>query len=793
MNKKALKVLEYNKIIELLKQQAGSTMAQERLEKFVPLTDPYEIREKLSETTEAATVIVHKGTLPIGELYDIAPYLHLARKGGSLTMRQLLHVLYNLKVTQNVVTFLKSDLPKLPIIDAMREVLVTFPPLVDRIDRSILSEDEMADSASPELAKIRREILRENDAIRARLNHITNSSDSKIYLQDSVVTMRDGRYVVPVKAEYRSKVAGIIHDQSASGATLFIEPQVIVDLNNRLRELELAEQAEIDRILAELSSACAEHFHDIINNQKILIDLDVMFAKGRLSQALSGEEPQISEEGRLELRQARHPLIEKKKVVPINVAVGGEYNTLVITGPNTGGKTVTLKTIGLLSMMAQAGLHIPAASTSIIPIYKEIFADIGDEQSIEQSLSTFSSHMKNTVELVSKADEKSLVLLDELGAGTDPTEGAALAIAILERLASQGAMTVATTHYNELKKYALSTPGVENASMEFNVETLSPTYKLSIGIPGKSNAFEISRKLGLPGEIIDRANSLIEGRDLEFEDVITKIETDKKKAEKELREAEATLAEMKKREEALTRREQLLEKHEKEVIANAKEEAREIIRDAKDTANDVQKELRALSKVDSLGERNKRLAESKRRLSESEKLYQGGIVKEINNNPVSVDDVKIGDRVKVLTLDQNGEVVSLPDANGDMQVECGIMKIYVNVEDLMYVGDTVQEKAKERAKAKHGSMFKTKTMTVSTQRNVIGMNLDDALMEVEKYLDDAYMAGLDEVTVIHGRGEGILQSGIRGMLRKHKLVESYHKGAFGDGGDGVTVVKLKKN
>ena len=793
MNKKALKVLEYNKIIDLLKQQAGSSMAKERLEKFVPLTDPYEIREKLSETTEAATVIVHKGTLPIGELYDIGASMHLARKGGSLTMKQLLQILYNLKVTQNVVNFLKNDLPKLPIIDAMREVLVTFPQLVDRLDRSILSEDEMADTASPELARIRRDIIRENEAIRARLNHITNSSESKVYLQDTVVTMRDGRYVVPVKAEHRSKVSGIIHDQSASGATLFIEPQVIVDLNNKLRELELAEQAEIDRILAELSSNCAEHFHDIVNNQKILIDLDVMFAKGRLSQSMAGEEPEINEDGKLYLKLARHPLIDKKKVVPINVAVGDEYNTLVITGPNTGGKTVTLKTIGLLSMMAQAGLHIPASTTSSIPIYKEIFADIGDEQSIEQSLSTFSSHMKNTVELVSKADERALVLLDELGAGTDPTEGAALAIAILERLASQGASTVATTHYNELKKYALSTPGVENASMEFNVETLSPTYKLSIGIPGKSNAFEISRKLGLPGEIIDRANSLIEGRDLEFEDVLSKIEADKKKAEKERDDAEALVEEMKKKADALTRREQLLEKHEKEVIANAKEEAREIIRDAKETANDVQKELRALSKVDSLGERNKRLAESKRRLSESEKLYQGSIVKEVNNNPVSVDDVKVGDRVKVLTLDQNGEVVSLPDENGDMQVKCGIMKIFVNVEDLMYVGDTVQEKAKERAKSKHGNMFRTKTMTVSTERNVIGMNLEDALMEVEKYLDDAYMAGLEEVKVIHGRGEGILQSGIRTMLRKHKLVESYHKGAFGDGGDGVTVVKLKKN
>ncbi|MGN1334786.1 MAG: endonuclease MutS2, partial [Anaerovoracaceae bacterium] len=625
MNKKGLKVLEYNKIIELLSSQAGSEMAKEKLKALIPSDNAAEIREGLAETTEAVSVIVRKGSLPVGQIYDIENAMHLARKGGSLTMRQLLQVLYNLKVASNVVTFLKSDLPPLPIINGMAEVIVTFPRLAEKIDRCILSEDEMADSASSELRSIRRDIVRQNDVIRNRLNSIINSSTSRTYLQDAIVTMRDGRYVVPVKAENRAKVPGIVHDQSGSGATLFVEPQVIVELNNKLRELELAEKAEIERILAELSSNVAEHFHDVMNNQRLLIDLDVIFAKGKLSCMMQGEEPVIDDDGYLDLRQARHPLIESKKVVPINVSIGKEYNTLVITGPNTGGKTVTLKTIGILAMMCQSGLHIPAAGTSRMPVYNDIFADIGDEQSIEQSLSTFSSHMRNTVELVQKADVRTLVLLDELGAGTDPTEGAALAIAILERLAYQEAQTVATTHYNELKKYAISTPGVENASMEFDVETLSPTYRLSIGVPGKSNAFEISRKLGLPGEIIDRANQLLKKGDIEFEDVLSAIEADRKRAEDERDEATALADSMRKQKEDLEHREKLLEKREREALQKAREEARAIIREAKETASEVQKELRELSKIQNFGERNKRLEQGRRRLKESESRYQDGI------------------------------------------------------------------------------------------------------------------------------------------------------------------------
>lgn len=790
MNKKGLKVLEYNKIIEMLKAQANSQMAKERLAALLPETEIHRIREGLAETSEAVTVIVKKGALPLGEIYDINSALHFARKGGTLTMRQLLQILYNMKVTGNVITFLKSDLEYLPIIMGMSEVLVAFPKLAERIDRSILSEDEMADSASPELRNIRRSIARQNEAIRSKMNHILNSSDNKTFLQDAIVTMRDGRYVVPVKAEHRAKMPGIIHDQSSSGATIFIEPQVIVNLNNELRELELAEKAEIERILAELTSAVAEHFHDLINNQKILIELDIIFAKGKLSCKMQAEEPSINEEGFLDLRLARHPLIDPKKVVPINLSIGKEYQTLVITGPNTGGKTVTLKTAGLLAMMAQSGLHIPAASTSSLPIYREIFADIGDEQSIEQSLSTFSSHMKNTVYLVEKAGSGTLVLLDELGAGTDPTEGAALAIAILERLAAQGAHTIATTHYNELKKYALSTEGVENASMEFNVETLSPTYRLSIGVPGKSNAFEISKKLGLPDKIIDRANQLIEKGDIAFEEVISAIENDKRKAQEERDEAIHLADELKKQKEELEKRQRELEKRESKVLKDAREEARAIIKEARETASDVQKELKELAKVQSLGERTKRLEKSKRRIKESENRYADGLERPVNANPVTAEELQTGDRVKILTLDQNGEVLTLPDEKGDLTVKVGIMKINVNVSDLMFIIDGT--KKKKTRTGGYGNLYRKKAQTISMSVNVQGQNLEDALMNVDKYIDDAYMAGLKEVTVIHGNGTGVLKEGLRRSFKKHKLIASYRKGGYNEGGDGVTIVKLKE-
>ncbi|MBR4410657.1 MAG: endonuclease MutS2, partial [Firmicutes bacterium] len=726
------------------------------------------------------------------------PALHFSRKGGILTMRQLLQVLYNIRVASNMVTWFKSDLPELPILMGMAEVIATFPRLADNIDRCIISEDEMADNASPELRSIRRNIVRQNEAIRNRLGQIIASSDNKTFLQDAIVTMRDGRYVVPVKAEHRGKIAGIVHDQSSTGATIFIEPQVIVNLNNELRELELAEKAEMERILAELSSNVAEHFHDLVNNQKLLTEMDVIFAKGKLSVQMEADAPNMNESGLVNLKQARHPLIDRKKVVPINVSVGGtDYSTLMVTGPNTGGKTVTLKTVGLLAMMAQSGLHIPALPSSQMPVFQQIYADIGDEQSIEQSLSTFSSHMKNIVEVVEKTGDHTLVLLDELGAGTDPTEGAALAIAILERLRCAGATTIATTHYTELKKYALSTKGVENASMEFNVETLSPTYKLSIGIPGKSNAFEISKKLGLPEEIIERASRLIERGDIEFEDVISAIEEDKKRAEAERDEAIALRISMEKQKAELERQQKALEKEKKEIIAKAREEARLMLREAKDTAAEVQKELKQLAKMDSLGERTKHFDKSRKKLKEKEDKYaERKVIREVNNeNPVSAADLKVGDRVKLLTLDQNGEILSLPDDKGNLMIQVGIMKMTANLKDLMLINDGTKKKKIPQPKTgsgRYGTMYKEKAMNISVNCNVQGQNLEDACMNVEKYLDDAYMAGLKEVTIIHGRGEGILKDGIRNMLRRNKLAASYRKGGYNEGGEGVTIVKLKE-
>ncbi|MBR6528867.1 MAG: endonuclease MutS2 [Firmicutes bacterium] len=790
MKSKALKTLEYNKIIELLSGQATSKPAKEQLLKLQPMTNLGDIRDALAETSEAVRVIMLKGSAPLGQIYDIEDSLYFARKGGSLTMRQLLQVLYNLKVTSNIITFLKSDLPPLPILDSIREVLVTFPRLVENIDRCIISEDEMSDNASPELKSIRRSIARQNDAIKNRLNNIMNSADNKGYLQDSLITIRDGRYVVPVKAEHRGKVPGIVHDQSSTGQTIFIEPQVIVNLNNELRELELAERVEIERILAELSSNVAEHFHDIMNNQKLLITLDMIFAKGKFSLLVRGEEPEMAEDGELILKQARHPLIDLKKVVPINVSVGGRYKTLVVTGPNTGGKTVTLKTTGLLVLMAQSGLHIPALSTSRIPVFHQVFADIGDEQSIEQSLSTFSSHMRNIVEIIDSVDNKSLVLVDELGAGTDPTEGAALAIAILEKIKGWGAYTIATTHYNELKKYALSQEGVENGSMEFDINTLSPTYRLFIGIPGKSNAFEISRKLGLSEDLIERSQQLLERGDIEFEDVLDSIEKDKKRAEAERDEAILLNISMKKKIEELEKRQAKLEEQEKKIISKAKEEARDILREARETATDVSKELRELNKIGSLGERNKRFDKSRKKLKDAEERVSEKLIRRVNQAPVNIDDLKVGDQVRVLTLDQIGEVLTKPDEKGDLAVKIGIMKANINIKDLMFIE---QEKPVQAPKtSKYGNLYKSKAQNISMSINVQGKNLDDATMDVDKYLDDAFMAGLKEVTIIHGRGEGILKDGLRNLFRRHKHVASYRKGKYNEGGEGVTIVTLKE-
>lgn len=789
MKEKTLSVLEYNKIIEQLIEQAGSEMTKKVISELKPYDDVSEIRDSQAETTEAVRLINYKGPLPVGGFYDIQESVSFARKGGTLTMAQLLRILYNMKTAERIVAFLKGDVPDVPIICSIAELIVVHKRLADEIDRCIISEDEMADNASPELRSIRRAMVRQSEALKAKMSHIINSADNRTILQDSIVTMRNGRYVIPVKQEHRSRVPGIVHDQSGTGATLFIEPQAIVNLNNELRQLELDEKAEINRILADLSGGVSEVYHDLVNNQKLMLELDIFMAKGRLSLAMDGEEPEINEDGILELRSARHPLIDQKKVVPVNISLGETYDTLVVTGPNTGGKTVTLKTCGLLSLMAQSGLHIPAAIGSKVPVYHNIFADIGDEQSIEQSLSTFSSHMTNIVDIVAEAGEDTLVLLDELGAGTDPTEGAALAIAILEKLASSGASILATTHYTELKKYAISTDGVQNASMEFDVETLSPTYRLTIGIPGKSNAFEISHKLGLSGEITDRAKNLLEAGDIAFEDVISSLEEDKRLAEEERDEAIMINIEMKRQKEELEKKAKKFEEQKERELERAREQAREIIREAKTVVSEVQDELKALAKLESMGERNLRFDQGRKRLREIEKKNRSTIKRETNDKPVDPDQLSIGDRVKILTLNQNGEIVSLPDDKGNLQVQVGIMKVGVKLKDIMLID---QPKPKKKPKtSRYGSLYKQKAQNISTSVDVRGKNLDDAIMDVEKYIDDAFISGLEEVTVIHGRGEGILRKGLHDMFKRHKNIKSFRKGGYNEGGDGVTVVKLK--
>ena len=794
MNEKALRVLEYNKIIDLLEMQAGSEITRKTISELKPYKDPRIIATALEETDEASRLISFKGALPLGNFYNINSGISYAKKGGSLTLKQLIQIQYNLKVTRDVKNFMKGDLPEnLPILKELTDLLEIFPDLEDEIDRTVETEDTVKDTASAELKSIRRSIVRQNEAIRNRINQMISKSDNQSMLQDAIVTVRDGRFVIPVKQEYRGKFPGIIHDQSSTGATLFIEPQIIVTLNNELRELEIAEKVEIERIIAELSSRVAEHYLILKNNQDILLQLDLIMAKGKLAHIHKAEYPHVNNEGILDLKAARHPLIDDKKVVPIDIYLGKDYKALIVTGPNTGGKTVTLKTAGLLSMMAQTGLHIPASSQSSIPVYEDIFADIGDEQSIEQSLSTFSSHMTNIVNIVNSARKGTLALIDELGAGTDPTEGAALAISIIETLKEQGAHILATTHYTELKKYALETPDVENASMEFNVETLSPTYRLTIGIPGKSNAFEISKKLGLPSKIIDMSKNLLEGGDIEFERVLQAIESDKKKAKKEREEAEAILADMKKREEALNERLAKAKAKEEQLINKAKEQARDIIADAKDVTKSVQDELKELAKLESLGEKNKRLEHSKRKVKDAAGRYKEVIKIEENDNPVSVKDIKIGDRVKVMTINQNGEIIGLPDSRGEMLVQVGPLKMKCKAKDLKIIIDGRKKKKPKitSSRSTYAGLYKSKTQNIKTSVNVQGENLEDALDKVSKYIDDATMAHLEEVTIIHGRGGGILKKGIHSMLRENPQVKEFRKGAYSEGGDGVTVVKLK--
>ena len=787
MDPKAVRVLEYNKITEKLALECSSRMTAGAVSALLPETDPVWIREALADTQEAVTVLMKKGAPPFGNFYDIAGQAHLAARGGTLTMKQLLEVSYNLNAASRTHDYLSSDLPELPRIDGLVSAISVLKGLESEIDRCIISEDEMSDAASPELRRIRRSILRLNESIRSKIQQIVGSAENRQFLQDAIVTMRQGRYVIPVKLEHKSRLAGIVHDQSASGATLFVEPQAIVTMNNELRELELAEQQEIIKILKELSAGVGANELQIKANQEILQKLDFMFAKGRLACDMKASCPELNDKGIIRLRKARHPLIDPKKVVPIDVGVGDGYSTLVITGPNTGGKTVTLKTVGLLCMMAQSGLFIPAGDGSTVCVLRDIFADIGDEQSIEQSLSTFSSHMTNIVRITKECGRDTLVLADELGAGTDPTEGAALAISVLNHLYNKGAKTIATTHYTELKKFALTTKGVCNASMECVVETLSPTYRLIIGIPGKSNAFEISQKLGLAPKIIEHAKRFVEEGDAAFEDVISSIEDSRKKIEEDARASAQLRLELEKQKEKMAEQEAKLKAQKEKYLEEAREEARLIVEDARDQIAQVQKSIEDAMESDNV---RKASDEARRKLTELRKDYVPRQKRVVNYEQPAPEDIKPGVRVNVLSVGQKGTVLDAPDDKGDMQVQIGALKLRVNISGVTLVKENVTDK--QREKTKYSRLAGAKAMTVPMSVNVVGQTLGDAEITVEKYLDDAFLANLETVTIIHGRGAGILREGIAKLLKKDKRIASFRKGSMGEGGDGVTIATFKR-
>ena len=787
MDSKALRVLEYEKITEMLCLECSSSLTKEQAKHLLPFDEKVDVREALDQTEEAYTVLMKKGAPPLGNFYDVAGLAHLAGKDGTLNNKQLLEVAYNLQTARRTAAFLSSDLPELPYIDGLVSAIAVLKGLEDEIYRCIISEDEVADDASPELRRIRKAIIKQNESIRIKLNQIVNSSENKTFLQDAIVTQRQGRYVVPVKLEHKSRLSGIVHDQSSSGQTLFVEPTAIVNMNNELRELELKEHEEVVRILKELSGRVGEDEAQIKGNQRVMTALDFAFAKGKLAVNMNGMKPEISDKFYINIRKGRHPLIDAKKVVPIDVSIGEGYRTLIVTGPNTGGKTVTLKTIGLLCLMAQSGLFIPASDGTVVPVFYNVFADIGDEQSIEQSLSTFSSHMNNIVKIVNSASRGNLVLLDELGAGTDPTEGAALAMSILTHLFDKGTTTVATTHYTELKKYAISTPGVQNASMEFDVETLSPTYRLIIGTPGKSNAFEISQKLGLKKTIIEHAKLLLESGDIEFEDVITSLEKDRKEAENKLAEAERINADMKAQKERFDALEAKLKAQREKYISDAKEDAREILEEARAEVEEIRESIKNAQVSDEL---KRAVDEARSSLKNKRSKYvDSAQTLRLDEAPTS-DQIIVGKRVNVLSFGQKGEILSVPDDKGNFQVQVGAIRLTVNLKDVSLVKENVTDK--EREKIKYSKLKTAKAMSVPMSINVVGQNLDDAMMNVDKYLDDAFLAGLESVTVIHGRGAGILKNGLQKMFKSHKHVASFRSGGYKEGGDGVTIVTLKK-
>ena len=792
MNQKALSSLEYPKIIERLTEKASSPMGKELCRKLQPSTDINKIRLMQTQTKDALTRLFQKGSVSFGSVKDIRGSLKRLEIGSSLGIMEILSVCALLENTSRVKAYSRGDRSDLPSdsLDSMFEQLAPLTPLSSEIRRCILSEDEISDDASPALRQVRRNMKVTNDRIHTQLSGLVNGN-ARTYLQDSVITMRNGRYCIPVKAEYKGQVPGMIHDQSSTGSTLFIEPMAVVKLNNDMRELELQEQKEIEIILAGLSEQIAEEREAIALNLELMVQLDFIFARAGLAMDMNGSEPVFNEEGRVLLKKARHPLISKKKVVPIDIRLGDDFDLLIITGPNTGGKTVSLKTVGLLTLMGQAGLHIPALDRSELAIFHEIYADIGDEQSIEQSLSTFSSHMTNIVSFLEKADSRSLVLFDELGAGTDPTEGAALAISILSYLHDKGIRTMATTHYSELKVYALSTPGVENACCEFSVETLRPTYRLLIGIPGKSNAFAISSKLGLSDQIIERAKEQISEQDESFEDVLSSLEENRVTIENERLEIARYKEEIKTLKAQLESRQEKLDAQRDRILRQANEEAHKVLEEAKEYADQTMKLFHKFQKnnVDTSAVERER-QELRKRMNKAEKNMSDRQETKKPKKQLTAKDIRPGDSVKVLSMNLKGTVGSRPDSKGFLFVQMGIIRSKVHLSDLELVDEPVIT-TPSLQKTGAGKIRMSKSASVSTEINLLGRTVDEAIAELDKYLDDAYIAHLKSVRIVHGKGTGALRKGIHDYLRRQKHVSSFRLGEFGEGDAGVTIVDFK--
>ena len=793
MNSKVLKTLEYEKIIEQLVSCAGSLLGKELCKNLVPSSDIEEIRTMQHETSLALARIYQKGSLSFSGVRDIRGSLKRLEVGSILSTQELLHISKMLDVCSRAKSYDRKDNDETEpdALDVMFQALQPLAPLAGEIRRCILSEDEISDDASPTLKSIRRSIGQMNDKVHAQLTSMVNGS-ARTYLQDAVITMRNGRYCLPVKAEYRGQVQGMIHDQSSTGSTLFIEPMAVLKLNNELHELELREEKEIEVILSTLSSRAAAELEPLETNLELLTRLDFIFARAQLSRSYNGSEPVFNQKGIINIKKGRHPLLDKKKAVPIDIRLGKEFELLIITGPNTGGKTVSLKTVGLFTLMGQSGLHIPAFDQSELAVFDEVFADIGDEQSIEQSLSTFSSHMTNIVNILAKATPHSLVLFDELCAGTDPTEGAALAIAILSNLHRQGIRTMATTHYSELKVFALTTPGVENGCCEFNVETLSPTYHLLIGIPGKSNAFAISSKLGLDDYIIEEAKGNLSQQDEDFESLLADLENSRVTIAKEQDEINHYKQEIEQLKNRLEHKQESLDASREKILRDANEQAHKILRDAKEYADTTIKNFNKFGKanIDSRAMEQERNRLREKMSSVEKNLTIKPAKKAAASKQLQAKDIHLGDSVRVLSMNLKGTVSSLPNAKGDLFVQMGIMRSQVNLRDLELIPD-VETVNPRTTRTGTGKIKMSKSASVSTEINLLGKTVDEALAELDKYLDDAYLSHMPSVRVVHGKGTGALRKAVHNYLRRQKHVASYRLGEFGEGDAGVTIVTFK--